>query len=154
MKTIKIISAVAMAAILGGLSTPAPAGAKSVKLAVIVKADGSLTGLGLKEIRAIYTGEKLYEGSSKIEPLVNGEEALSGSFFKKILEKTKAQYKKIWNSKAFVDGLTAPTVLPDSGDVLRSVYKNDGAIGFVSEGDISQAQKSFIKIIYLADLDQ
>ena len=49
MKTIKIISAVAMAAILGGLFTPSPAGAKSVKLAVIVKADGSLTGLGLKE---------------------------------------------------------------------------------------------------------
>ena len=39
-----------------------------------------------------------------------------------------------------MDGLTAPTVLPDSGDVLRRV-KNDGAIGFVSEGDISQAQK-------------
>lgn len=137
--------------ILFGLHTPPSAAAKGDKLAVVVKADGALTGLGLKEIRAIYTGEKLYEGSNKIEPLVNGDEAVSGSFFKLVLAKNKAQYKKIWNSKAFVDAIAAPAVLPDSTDVLRAVNKSDGAIGFVMESDISAAQRKYVKVIYLAE---
>lgn len=148
----KKLSLIAVVAVLGGLSGPLPAEAQKTKIAVVVKADGALTDLSLKDIKAIYTGEKLFQGSNKIEPLVNGNEVVTGSFLKKVLEKTKAQYKKIWNSKAFVDGLTAPTVLPDSTDVLRAVNKDDGAIGFVDESDITPSQRKLIKVIYLTDL--
>ena len=150
----KNMALAAVIAVLAGLSIPLPAKAKISKVAVVVKADGALIDLTLKDIRAIYTGEKLYQGSNKIEPLVNGNEAVAGCFFKKVLEKTKAQYKKIWNSKAFVDALTAPAVLPDSADILRTVNKDDSAIGFVDESDISSTQLQYIKVIYSADLGE
>ena len=139
-----------IAAVLGALPSP-KAAANTDKIAVVVRADGALEGLGLKDIRAIYTGEKLFIGSVKIEPLFNSNEAVAGSFFKKVLEKTKAQYKKIWNSKAFVDALTAPEAFPDSSDILRMVYKSESAIGFVAESDISPAQRKYIKVLYLAE---
>ncbi len=138
-------------AILAVFLTQAPAFSKTSKVVVVVKADGALADLTLKDIRSIYTGEKLYQGSNKIEPLLNGNDSVASIFFKKILEKTKGQYKKIWNSKGFVDALVAPAVLPDSSDVLRAVYKNDGAIGFVEEGDIAPAQKKYIKVLFTAD---
>jgi len=152
MKSTKKISALLLgAALLGGPAVPYAGAAKAPQIAVIVKADGELADISLKDIKAIYTGEKLYQGSNKIEPLVNGDEAVEGVFFKKVLQKTKAQFKKIWNSKAFVDALPAPAVLPDSNDVLKAVYKNDSAIGFVLEDDVTPAQKKLVKIIYLTD---
>src|SRR5581483_4257256 len=117
----------------GAAASLAWATATSAKLAVIVKADGALTKLDSKDIKAIYLGDKSYAGSDKIEPLVNGEDSLSDLFLKKVLNKTKGQYMKIWNGKAFIDGLSAPPVLPASEDVIREVQKNETAIGFVPE---------------------
>jgi hypothetical protein len=79
--------------------------------------------------------------------LVNGDEVLTGLFLKKVLNKSKAQYKKIWSGKAFIDGVSAPTVLPSSDDVIRQVGKNSDAIGFVLEKDISTEDKQ-VKVIY------
>jgi ABC-type phosphate transport system substrate-binding protein len=126
------------------------ASATAPKLAVIVKVDGALTNLASKDIKAIYLGDKSYQGSDKIEPLVNGQDSLSDLFIKKVLNKTKAQYTKIWNGKAFIDGLSAPPVLPASEDVIREVQKNENAIGFVPEQDL--AHNKGVKIIYSVDL--
>ena len=125
---------------------------KSGKLVIIVKSDGALSGLNSKDIPAIYLGDKQFENGDKIEPLVNGDEALSDLFLKKVLEKTKAQYKKIWSGKAFIDGLSAPTVLPTSGDIVREVEKNTDAIGFVAEKDVPDSKDS--KVIYSVDASE
>jgi hypothetical protein len=126
------------------------ASADPTKVLVIVKADGSLPDLALKDIKAIYLGDKLYVGSSKIEPLVNGDEALAGVFFKKVLDKTKAQFKKIWSTKGFVDGLAAPATLPTGEDILRDVLKSDTAIGFIAEKDLSASAKKSVRVLYTA----
>jgi ABC-type phosphate transport system substrate-binding protein len=120
---------------------------KAPALVVIVKADGALAGLDSKDIKAIYLGDKQFQNGDKIEPLVNGDEVLTGLFLKKVLNKSKAQYKKIWSGKAFIDGVSAPTVLPSSDDVIRQVGKNSDAIGFVLEKDISTEDKQ-VKVIY------
>ncbi|HJT23295.1 MAG TPA: hypothetical protein VJ873_01880 [bacterium] len=121
---------------------------KAGKLVVIVKSDGALVSLGSKDVQAIYLGDKQFQNGDKIEPLVNGDETLAELFMKKVLDKTKAQYKKIWNGKAFIDGVSAPSVLPSSGDVIREVEKNGDAIGFVAEKDIAGQD---LKVIYSVD---
>jgi ABC-type phosphate transport system substrate-binding protein len=130
-------------------ASPSKAPAKP-KLVVIVKADGALAELDSKDIQAIFLGDKQFQGGDKIEPLVNGNEQLNGFFLKKVLNKTKAQYKKIWSGKAFIDGLSAPAVLPSSGDVVREVQKNADAIGFVADKDITGDHG--VKVIYSVDL--
>ena len=136
--------------VLGAFVGASYAFAKSSKIVVIVKADGDLTALAVKDIRAVYLGDKSFEGGSKIEPLVNGDETLNDLFLKKVLNKTKAQYKKIWSGKAFIDGLSAPPVLPASEDVIRAVEKDDVAIGFVAERDLLKNNKN-LKVIYSVD---
>jgi|GEM_PF-3247634 len=126
------------------------ASAKAPKIVVIVKSDGVLASLDSKDIKAVYLGDKTFQGSTKIEPLVNGTEALSDLFMKKVLNKTKAQYKKIWNAKAFIDGLSAPAVVPASEDIIRAIEKNDDAIGFVLDEDIPKDKKD-VKVIYTVD---
>jgi hypothetical protein len=134
---------------LGGWAGASFAYAKSSKIVVIVKADGALARLGAQDIRSVYLGDKSFEGSAKIEPLVNGDDALTDLFLKKVLNKTKTQYRKIWSAKAFIDGLTAPTVLPASEDVIRMVQKDDAAIGFVAERDLLDNKD--LKVIYSVD---
>ena len=127
--------------------------AKSTAAAVVVvvKAGGPLEDLTLKDIRAIYLGEKLFQGSSKIEPLVNGDDSAAGVFFDKILAKSKAQFKKIWKSKAFVDALVPPAQLPGSEDVLTAVKKGDAAIGFVSRDSLGTSDRKTLKVIYSSE---
>jgi hypothetical protein len=124
--------------------------AKPVKIDVIVKADGALAKLDTQDIRAIYLGDKTFQGSTRIEPLVNGANTLTELFLQKVLNKTKAQYKNIWTGKAFIDGLSSPPVLPSSSDVLRAVRNNDAAIGFVAEKDLPKGDKE-IKVIFTVD---
>ncbi len=128
----------------------AKAPGKFSKLVVIVKADGALAGLNSKDVPAIYLGDKQFQNGDKIEPLVNGGGDLNDLFLKKVLNKTKAQYKKIWSGKAFIDGLAAPTMLPSSSDVIREVGKNGDAIGFVSDKDIANNQG--LKVIASVDV--
>ena len=123
----------------------------SAGVVVIVKAGGTLENLTLKDIRAIYLGEKLFQGSTKIEPVMNGDDSVALVFFEKILGKNKVQYKKVWKSKAFVDALVAPSVLPGSNDVLQTVLKDDNAIGFVNEGELSPGDKNSVKVVYSAE---
>lgn len=122
---------------------------KPNKLVVIVKSDGALAGLGPKDIPAIYLGDKQFQNGDRIEPLVNGGDSLAEIFMRKVLDKTKAQYKKIWSGKAFIDGVSAPPVLPSSGDVIREVEKNGDAIGFVADKDIADATD--LKVVYSVD---
>jgi ABC-type phosphate transport system substrate-binding protein len=139
----------ALLALVGGAGASF-AFAKSPKIVVIVKADGALAGLAAQDIRSVYLGDKSFEGSAKIEPLVNGDDALTDLFLKKVLNKTKTQYKKIWGAKAFIDGLAAPSVLPASEDVIRMVENDDDAIGFVAEKDLLNNNKN-LKVIYSVD---
>jgi ABC-type phosphate transport system substrate-binding protein len=147
-KTFLFVMATVLASVSVGHSLAAKKGAGVV---VIVKADGPLVGLSLKEIKAIYLGEKLFQGSSKIEPVMNGDDSVALVFFEKILGKTKVQYKKIWKSKAFVDALVAPSVLPHSEDVLQAVEKDEYVIGFVNETDLSAKDNKSVKVIFTAD---
>jgi hypothetical protein len=146
-KNIRLLGALLL---LGGIAGVSFAYAKSSKIVVIVKADGALAGLPATDIRSVYLGDKSFEGGAKIEPLVNGDETLTDLFMKKVLNKTKAQYKKIWSGKAFIDGLSAPPVLPASEDVIRAVEKDDAAIGFVAEKDLLKGDKN-LKVIYSVD---
>ncbi len=148
-KTGLLLAAWMLVAALPAASSKAP---KSGKLVVIVKSGGALSGIDSKDIPAIYLGDKQFENGDKIEPLVNGDETLSALFLKKVLEKTKAQYKKIWSGKAFIDGLSAPSVLPDSGDIIREVEKNGDAIGFVAEKDIPDGKD--LKVVYSVDASE
>ncbi len=134
-----------------GSALSSGAAKKTAGVVVIVKAGGSLEGLSLKEIRAIFLGEKLFQGSSKIEPVMNGDDSVALVFFQKILGKTRAEYKKIWKSKAFVDALVAPSVLPSSDDVLQAVEKDDAVIGFVHQSDLSSKDGKSVKVLYSAE---
>lgn len=151
MKTLKAIlvpvSAMVLAAGLAAASSKSSS--KAAKLVVVVKADGALAGLDSKDVRSIYLGDKQFQNGAKIEPLMNGDQSLTNLFLKKVLNKTMAQYKKIWSGKAFIDGLSAPAVLPASEDVIREVGKNDDAIGFVEDKDVASA--TGLKVVYSVD---
>lgn len=134
---------------LPGASTQASS--KALKLVVIVKASGALADMGAKDVRAVYLGDKQFQNGARIEPLLNGQETLEEAFFRSVLSTTRPQFKKIWSSKAFVDGLAAPAVLPASEDVIREVRKNDDAIGFVDPRDISADDMASLKVIDIVD---
>ncbi len=110
-------------------------GAGQRKISIVVKKDGALTQLSLKDIRAIYLGEMRYVGENKIIPLVNADDRVAREFYSTVLNKSADRYKLIWAEKALQDGVDPPPVYGQDPDILRMVASNDYAVGFVDAGN-------------------
>jgi hypothetical protein len=89
-------------------------------------------GLAVSEgdVAEIYTGDKQFAGSVKIQPVDNA--SLQKDFLAKVLQLSADKYNGLWTKKSFREGLTPPVMKSSDIEVTAFVRDNPGAIGYVS----------------------
>lgn len=109
-----------------GLLSGAPVWAG--ELAVIANANGPVK---LDDVRAIFLGEKRFEGSVKLIPVNAADEAQKAVFLEAVVKMSAKDYKTHWTKKVFQDGLTAPIAKATAKEIVDFVAKEAGAVGYV-----------------------
>ncbi|MCK9283257.1 MAG: phosphate ABC transporter substrate-binding protein [Rhodocyclaceae bacterium] len=82
------------------------------------------------EIKEVFTGDKQFAGTLKLNPVDNGP--LQAAFLSAVLKLDTLRYNMIWTKKSFREGINPPPVKSGDSDVLDFVRKTPGAIGYVS----------------------
>ena len=116
-----MLAALASAALLGSVSTPARAGEVIAHPSVVLSAD---------EVRELFMGDKQLIGNLKLVPVDNG--AQQGEFLVKVLQLDPIRYAARWTKKAFREGLNAPLAKGSDAEVAAFVRATPGAVGYVS----------------------
>jgi ABC-type phosphate transport system substrate-binding protein len=117
----------------------------AVEIVVIVNEAGPLVNLSAPNIRDIYLGEKSFEGGIKIAAINYSEGPVKNVFFTEVLKMTSKEYRLYWTKKLFQAGGTAPMVINNPKNILDTVRKTKGAIGYVAKEDLKDIKG--IKII-------
>lgn len=82
------------------------------------------------DLRAIYSGDKEFIGSTKVHPVDN--RAAQAEFLIKVLKLNPGRYDSLWTMKSFRDGLVAPTMKNSDSEVLAYLQSTSASIGYVS----------------------
>lgn len=82
------------------------------------------------EIKEIFTGDKQFAGSVKLNPVDNGP--AQAAFLAAVLKMDVTRYNTIWTKKSFREGINPPPVKSGDGEVLDFVRKTPGAVGYVT----------------------
>jgi len=117
----------------------------AVEIVVIVNEAGPLVNLSAPNIRDIYLGEKRFEGDIKISATNYSEGPIKDVFFTAVLKMTSKEYRLYWTKKLFQAGGTAPMVMNNPQNIIETVRKTKGAIGYVAKEDLKDIKG--IKII-------
>ncbi len=82
-----------------------------------------------KDVRAIYLGEKELADGITLIPLDNASE--QRVFLAVALKFELTKYNAFWTKKSFRDALNPPAMRASDLDVIQTVIRNAGAIGYV-----------------------
>jgi len=82
------------------------------------------------EIKEIFTGEKLFAGGIRLNPVDNA--SAQTAFLAAFLKMDVIRYNTIWTKKSFREGITPPPIKSGDNEVLAFVRKTPGAVGYVS----------------------
>lgn len=89
----------------------------------------SATPIAAGDIKDVFTGEKLFAGSTKLIPVDNGP--AQETFLSTALGMGAARYNTIWTKKSFREGVNPPSVKAGDNEVIDFVSKHNGAVGYV-----------------------
>lgn len=122
------------------VSLPAHAG-----LVVIVSATSPVEHLSRDDVINIFMGRyrKLPDGSMAYPLDVNDESPERREFYKKLLDKSIAEINAYWSRLMFSGRTTPPKSLP-AQDVLDTVARAPGTVGYVDRGKV----RSSVKVVY------
>lgn len=87
------------------------------------------TRISPADVKAVFTGEKRYAGSTALIT-VDNDSALN-SFLSMALKLDVARYHTIWTKRSFREGLNLPALKPGDVEVIEFVRKTPGAVGYV-----------------------
>lgn len=82
------------------------------------------------ELKEIFTGEKLFAGGVKLNPVDNA--SAQAGFLSSFLKLDVIRYNTIWTKKSFREGINPPPVKAGDNEVMAFVRKTPGAVGYVS----------------------
>lgn len=119
----------------------------ALDIAVIVNASGPLVNASMSDIKDIYLGEKRYEGTLQIVPLLFPEGDVKEIFLKDTVMMTPKQYKVYWTRKMFQDGVPIPKTYSHPNEILSTVRNNKGGIGFLPKEAIGNLNDLKVIII-------
>lgn len=102
----------------------------SSALADLYVISNSATTITANDVKEVFTGEKKFEGTTKLIPIDNGP--AQENFLSSALKMDASRYNTIWTKKSFREGLTPPAVKSGDNEVIDFVRKTPGAVGYVS----------------------
>jgi ABC-type phosphate transport system substrate-binding protein len=108
------------------------------EIAIIVNENGPLTHISKEDVREIYLGERRFVEGVRIVPIHCPEGPIKDNFLSSIIGRTSKAYKLHWVRKVFQEGLTLPEVKADPSEIIELVSKQEGAIGYVPRGLVSE----------------
>lgn len=120
--------------------------ASARELAIISNKDYPASTISAAMVKEIYLGEKVSEGSIKIKPMEQNDEAIKRKFIEKVVGSTVDGYKAYWIKKFFQEGITPPTSKATSNDVIQAVGQTSGGIGYVWGDEVKGDVKVLLKI--------
>ena len=122
--------------------------AQAAEVAVIVSASSELTEMSEKQLKKLYLG--------KLKTLPNGTEAKIydydktseefDTFYKKVVKKTGNKLNAYWARKVFTGTGAPPEEKSTSEAMLEAVASDDGAIGFIPSGSVSDSVRVILTI--------
>ena len=102
----------------------------------------AVDSLSRDDVRAIFLGEmtRLDDGKA-IKFAVLAEEPAQRLFMQEVVGKTTQQFVNYWRKKVFNGEALYPKTVMSSEEQVRFVKTTSGAIGYVSEDDVTDSVK-------------
>ena len=139
--------------IVGILLTAATlADAFAAEIVIIANPAYPVQKIQLADLKKIYLGEKLYEGSMVLKPMDQADlNPIKKVFIEKVLVLSVEYYKGYWLKRVFREGSIPPAVKPSSREVIATVESETGAIGYVWAEEVGGKQD--LKILLRVHVD-
>ncbi|MFQ5454639.1 MAG: hypothetical protein ACE5EA_00365 [Nitrospirota bacterium] len=120
-------------------------------IAVIANVRYPKESVSIRDIKDIYTGDKLIDAGLKIKPVDQIDDTeIKKLFLKSVLHISISDYNSFWIQRLFQRGGIPPKIKEDSEDVIRFVSANDTGIGYVWLEEVEGKDK--IKILLKIDV--
>lgn len=114
-----------------------PAAVSAAEIAVIANDQFPKHKITVLELKKIYLGKKIDESGVKIRPIDQADVApVKRQFIGKIIGASIGKYKAYWLKRIFREGSTPPIVFFSSREVVQSVRKEKGAIGYLPASEL------------------
>jgi hypothetical protein len=84
-----------------------------------------------RDVRDIYLGEKELAVGIRLAPMDNANE--QREFLATVLKLDVTKYNALWTKKSFRDALNPPPVRVNDADVIQTVMRIPGGIGYVRD---------------------
>ncbi len=134
-KTFAIGRAILILAVLAVCCVTALKAAEAVKstVAVIVNKDVAETTMAQKDVEATFLGKNTKWGDkSKITVYTLKSGDVHSAFLSDYVNSTPAKFKSYWKKQVFTGKADAPKEFKDEKEMIDTVSKTKGAIGYVS----------------------
>jgi len=113
--------------------------ARAEELVVVVNAGAPVQNLTPKQVKEIFLGETAYWGDVKIVPIgyVDGA-TVQNDFLDRVVHVTENVYKTYWIKRIFREGGTPPRKVGTAAEVLATVGRTSGGVGFVYASQLGE----------------
>lgn len=125
----RAVIAAAAGGLLAGCATLAPPEPAPAAPALYLVAHPAST-VTRAEARDAWLGDAPAETAGPV-PLASDNAPLQDEFLRKLLKLERAQYEKLWNRRAFRDGVQPPPRFRNDAEVNEYVRRTPGAVGYV-----------------------
>lgn len=98
--------------------------------------------LTISELKKVYLGRQTDVEGTQVRPLDQVDESpAKKQFIRKILGSSLGKYKAHWLKLIFREGRTPPKVVLTSKDVLKTISKDPGTIGYLQAEELIKLEK-------------
>ncbi len=99
------------------------------------------------EIKEIFLGHKTrWENNESLSFVLFRDEKLYEAFLKEYIGKTVSQFSSYWKMQVFNGTGRMPIFFRDKAEVMEFVSETQGAVGFVSSGNISTDKVKILNV--------
>ncbi len=127
--------------LLAMLPLTTPAEAQEVKL--IAHPDVQTDSLSASDVKDIFLGKKSrWDNGGKITFFISKEPAIHSAFLKSYIGQSAVQFTRNWRRCVFGGRGKAPKSSSNNREMVNLVAQTSGAIGYVSEGTITDKVKT------------
>lgn len=114
--------------------------ARAGEVVVVAHPDFPLDHLSAAEVKKIYLGEKKFVGDVKVQPVqLARSEGVTEGFLQETIGLTVSGFESYWIKEVFKGGRVPPRKVQDAAQMLDTVARERGAIGYVAAESLAGA---------------
>jgi len=118
--------------LLAGILVGIPSTTFAEEIVVIANESFPTESISLIDVMSIYSGHFVVYKNTKVYPLdLPDNQRVKKIFLNKVVRYTPEAYRNHWLKWTFKTGRQAPAVMLDSEEVIQTVQKQYGALGYV-----------------------